>query len=155
MVYNLALNYLGNSDDAKDCVQEVFIKIHQKLNKFKGESSIKTWVYRIAVNTCLDKIKSNKRKASLFQVASYLGFKLDKPVFDHPGIQLEQKEAVANIMAMISELPKNQQTALILKRIEGLSTKEISEILECSEKSVESLLSRAKSTLKTKLSEGK
>jgi RNA polymerase sigma-70 factor (ECF subfamily) len=71
--------------------------------------------------------------------------------FNHPGIELEQKEATQNIMNKIAQLPQKQQTALILKSIEGLSQKEISVIMEISEKAIESLLSRARSSLKEKL----
>lgn len=71
--------------------------------------------------------------------------------FNHPGIQLEQKEATERILIEIQKLPEKQQTAIILKSIEGLSQKEIAEIMDLSEKAVESLLSRARAKLKLNL----
>jgi RNA polymerase sigma factor (sigma-70 family) len=70
---------------------------------------------------------------------------------NHPGIELEQKEAVEKILKAIDQLPAQQKTAVLLKRIEGLSQKEVAEIMKCSEKAVESLLSRAKKSLKLSL----
>jgi RNA polymerase sigma-70 factor (ECF subfamily) len=77
--------------------------------------------------------------------------------FNHPGVELENREAVKAIMKIIDELPENQKTAIILKTIDDLKGKEIAEIMSISEKAVESLLSRAKNNLKEKLnsSEGK
>lgn len=60
MVYNVCLNYLQNIEDAEDVTQEVFVKIHRKLDSFNQQSSIKTWVYRISINACLDYLKAQK-----------------------------------------------------------------------------------------------
>jgi len=154
MVYNLSLKYLRNEEDAKDCTQEVFVKIYNKLSDFKGQSQLKTWIYRIAVNKAMDKIRSNKIRNSL----TWIGLaKTDLEIFDFntPGLALEQKEAIDNIMAAIDDLPKKQKSVIILKRLENLSTAEISEIMKLSEKSVESLIYRAKKTLKESLNLGK
>ena len=75
--------------------------------------------------------------------------------FDHPGVELENKEAIQELMNLIQELPDNQKTALILKSIEGLSGKEIAEVMKLSEKAIESLLSRAKQSLKQKINQAK
>lgn len=72
-------------------------------------------------------------------------------VFDHPGVALENKEATERIMRAVGRLPDNQQTALILKAIEGMPQQEIAEVMETSLKAVESLLSRAKKNLSTEL----
>ncbi len=154
MVYNVCLNYFGNEADAQDCTQEVFIKIHKKIALFKGDSSYKTWIYKITTNTCLDKIKADKRRQKLNDLGTFFGLKYQQVEYQHPGVQLEQKEAVNRIMKVINELPKNQRTAIILQRLENLSQKEIAEIMDCSPKAVESLVSRAKKTIKKKLSEG-
>jgi RNA polymerase sigma-70 factor, ECF subfamily len=160
LVYNLCLNYLQNTSEAEEACQNVFVKVYSKYNQFKAESELQTWIYRIAINECLDRIKSTKRKKrlSIFQVFS--NEQSEANAFrenNHPGIQLEDKEAINKILSAINELPENQKTAIILKSIEGLSQKEISQIMETSEKAVESLLSRARANLKTKLtsSEGK
>lgn len=150
MVYNLALNYLHSVEDAEELTQDVFLKVHKELENFRGDSKVRTWLYRITINACLDKIKSRQRRER-FNFLRYLSddFVTVQPAeFNHPGIQLEQQEATERILKGIKSLAPNQQTALILKSIEGLSQKEISEIMELNEKAVESLLSRARTKLK-------
>lgn len=157
MVYNLCLNYLQNSTDAEDVCQNVFIKVHKNLSNFAGKSSIKTWIYRVTINQCHDYIKSRKRKkrfghvVSLFQ-ENKADSSLPLPDFKHPGVLLEDKEALEAIFRKINVLPQKQKTALLLKSIDGLSQKEIADVMEISTKAVESLLSRARSNLKKKLS---
>lgn len=155
MVYNLCLNYLQNTEDAEEATQDVFVKVHDNLSKFKGESTLKTWVYKISIRHCLDLIKSKKRQKRFGFMQSLFGKTGNEIVeltnFNHPGIELENKQAVKTIMSAINSLPENQKTAIILKSIEGLKGKEIAEIMLISEKAVESLLSRAKQNLKEKL----
>jgi len=156
MVYNLCLNYLQNSSDAEDVCQNVFIKVHQHIKQFEGKSSLKTWIYRVTINQCHDFTKAKKRKkrfgniVSLFQ-ENIADSTLPLPDFNHPGVLLEDKEAVAAIFNKINKLPTNQKTAIVLKTIEGMSQKEIAEVMEISTKAVESLLSRARSGLKKML----
>ncbi len=146
LVYNLSLHYLKNQEDAQEATQDVFVKIYKKIEGFNNKSSLKTWIYRITINHCLDVIKSKNRKLRTLFSREYEDN--DKIDFDHPGIKIESKEAVERIMGAIGELPENQKTALILKSIEGLSQKEIAEILSIKEKALESLLSRARANLK-------
>tara|TARA_B100000508_G_scaffold141016_1_gene145089 strand:+ start:3280 stop:3756 length:477 start_codon:yes stop_codon:yes gene_type:complete len=153
LVFNLALNYLHSVQEAEELTQDVFVKVFHEVENFRGESQIKTWIYRITINLCLDRIKSAQRKRR-FSLLRYIsdGFVSIQPAeFNHPGIQLEQKEATELILKEIQQLPGKQQTALILKSIDGLSQKEIAEIMDINVKAVESLLSRARAKLKTKL----
>jgi RNA polymerase sigma factor (sigma-70 family) len=153
-VYNLCLNYLQNTFEAEEACQNVFVKVYQKHHQFKAESELKTWIYRITINECLDRIKSAKRKKRLALFKVFSNDQSETNTFrenNHPGIQLEEKEAVTKILDLINQLPENQKTAVILKLIEGLSQKEVAKVMETSEKAVESLLSRARASLKTKL----
>lgn len=151
MVFNLCLNYVKNEAIAADVCQDVFIKIHGKLNLFRGDSSLKTWVYRLTINTCLDYLKAQKRKKRLGQ---FFSFSTDKSVsntlteFNHPGVQLEFKEKTAQIFYAIDQLPKRQKTALLLQITENMNLQEIAEIMETTTKAVESILGRARLTLK-------
>ena len=155
LVYTICLNYLQNSADAADATQEIFVKIYRNLASFKGNSSPKTWIYRISINYCKDVLKSKKRKhrlaymRSLFAVSETLNNKIQS--FDHPGIILEQKEATAALFKQINKLPANQKTALILSKIDGLSYQEVAQIMQKSPKSVESLVQRAKKNLKNSM----
>lgn len=153
LVYNLCLNYLQNVEDAEEVTQDVFVKIHLKLNSFKQEANIKTWIYRITVNKCLDFLKAKKRKKRFgFVTPIYDNSEsFSYSDFNHPGIRLEHLEATENLLKLINELAPNQKTALMLKAIEGLPQKEIATVMELTEKAVESLLSRAKRNLKEKL----
>lgn len=155
MVYNLCLNYLQNAEDAEEVSQDVFVKVHTRMAKFAGRSSLKTWIYRIAVNQCLDHLKAQKRQKRFGIHVSIFPFGTSNPVlagnFRHPGVQLEDKEATERIFRHINELPPKQKTALILKSLENLSQQEIAEVMKMSVKAVESLLSRARANLKKKL----
>lgn len=151
LVYNLSLNYLQNIEDAEECTQDVFLKIHTKIDLFRGDASHKTWVYRITINTCLDYIRKRNQKKSWWNKITNLfeenGDPIKKSEINHPGIKLEQKEATEFIFLCINELPENQKTVLILSKLEYRSQKEIAEIMDKGEKAVESLLSRAKKNL--------
>lgn len=150
MVYNLALHYVQNREEAEEICQDVFVNVHFAKDNFRNEASIKTWIYRITINKSLDYIKAKKRKkrwASVFSLDLLQdGIAVAKdPV--HPGIVLEQKEKVQGIFACLNELPPKQKTSIILSKIEQKSIKEIAIIMNISSKSVESHLHRAKKNL--------
>jgi RNA polymerase sigma factor (sigma-70 family) len=153
LVYNLCLNYLQNTEDAEEVTQDVFVKVFNKHKDFKNESSLKTWIYKITVNQCLDFLKAKKRKKRFgFIIPIYDNSEsFSYSDFNHPGVIIEHQEATENLLKLINELPHNQKTALLLKTIDELSQKEIAVIMELSEKAVESLLSRAKYNLKEKI----
>jgi RNA polymerase sigma factor (sigma-70 family) len=155
LVYNLCLNYLQNREEAEEATQDVFVKIHAKLSGFAGNSSLKTWIYRITVNHCLDVLRARNRQNRFAFITHLFTGKEDKPLeipqFDHPGVLLEDREALENLFKKINELPENQRTALILKYLDDLPQREIADIMQLSEKAVESLLQRAKQNLEKKL----
>jgi RNA polymerase sigma factor (sigma-70 family) len=154
LVYNVALQYLQNIEDAEEITQDVFIQVHTSMEKFDQRSSLKTWIYRITINKSLDFIKhknSQKRFFIFGKKSQNENDYLNASHFEHPGILLENKEKAAVLYGVINELTENQKTAFILSKIDGLSNPEISEIMQLSVSSVESLIFRAKSTLKEKL----
>lgn len=156
LVYNLALTYLFSIEDAEEVTQDVFVKVHQSLGKFKGDASIKTWIYRITVNQCLDfiKRKNSKKRFFVFGKKSNSEYEYNNlPTFEHPGVLMENKEKAKLLFAAINTLPENQKTAFILSKVDGLSNPEISEVMELSIGAVESLLVRAKKALQEKLGE--
>lgn len=152
-VFNTCLAHLQHQEEAEEATQDVFVEIFRSAGRFQHKSSVATWIYRISVNKCLDRIRSRNRQkrfgfiSSLF--SSHTGAPIhDPPSFHHPGIQLEQKEDAALLFMAIRQLPENQQSAFILKHVEGLSQKEIAQIMDTTEKAIESLLQRAKNNLK-------
>ena len=154
LVYNVALQYLQNIEDAEEITQDVFIQVYGSIEKFDQRSSLKTWIYRITINKSLDFIKhknSQKRFFIFGKKSQNESDYLNASHFEHPGILLENKEKAAVLYGVINELSENQKTAFILSKIDGLSNPEISEIMQLSVSSVESLIFRAKQTLKEKL----
>ncbi|KQK26535.1 hypothetical protein AR438_04610 [Chryseobacterium aquaticum] len=159
MVYNLALQYTQNTEDAEEITQDVFVKISKKMDGFKNESSLKTWIYRITINTSLDFLKSKNSKKKfffgLFRNSDSENRQNELVDFNHPGVVLEQKEEVMKIFSFINMLPNDQKTVVILMKIEGNSQQETAEIMNISQKAVESLFQRAKKNLIQKLNQQK
>lgn len=161
LIFNLCLHYLQNRQDAEEATQDIFVKIHAKRGGFEGKSSLKTWMYRIAINHCLDVLRQRQRQRRLAVITHLFWGKPDLPFeaprFDHPGVLLEDREALERLFHKINQLPENQRTALILRYLDDLPQQEIAAIMGVSEKAVESLLQRAKQNLEKKLggSEGK
>lgn len=151
MVFNLALQYVQNIEDAEEITQDVFLKVFDHLNTFNHRSNLKTWICRIAINQALDftKAKSAQKRSFLTSALSLNDdkFKFEPPIFNHPGIELEQKEAYQKIFHAINQLPDNQKTVIILLKIEDHSQQEAAKIMNLSVKALESLFQRAKKSL--------
>ena len=155
-VFNLALGYVHNREDAEEITQDVYVELFRSVGAFKGEASGTTWLYRIAVNKSLDFLKHQKRQkrfaflTSLFDAQT--GETLHHPTdFSHPGITLENKEQAAILFKAIDKLSEKQKTAYILTKIEGLNNIETAQIMTISVGAVESLLQRAIDNLKKQL----
>jgi RNA polymerase sigma-70 factor (ECF subfamily) len=150
-VYNIAMQYVQNVEDAEEITQDVFVKMSENMPLFRHEADIKTWIYRISINQALDFIKARKAKKrwSFFSTLSLNdeAAKIDLPHFEHPGVLLEQKEDLERIFKAINELPDNQKTVVILLKIEHKTQAETAEIMQISTKAVESLFQRAKAKL--------
>ncbi len=152
LVYNLALSYVQNIEDAEEITQDVFVKVHENLNSFNGEAKVSTWLYRITINKSLDFLKAKKAQKRFAFITSIFkdnstSLKHDAGHFNHPGVLMEDKESLQYIFSAINGLNENQKTVLILNKIEGRSQKEVAEIMELNIKAVESLIHRAKSNL--------
>ena len=146
-VYNVAISYVKNKTDAEEITQDVFVRIYQKAHEFKGDSKVITWIYRITVNTSLNFLKKRKRTVLL----KFGNQKVESPDFEHPGVLLENKEKAKLLFSVIDTLPNSQKTAFILSFVEELPQQEVAKIMEISLKAVESLLQRAKKSLRKKL----
>jgi len=156
MVYNTILGIVQNETEAEDLAQDVFIKVFEKISTFKGDSKFSTWLYRIATTTALDHLRSKKRKKR-FGFLQSLGRGNDEkesiPDFHHPGVSLDNKERAAVLFKAIDSLPENQKTAYTLHKLEGLSYRDVSEVLNTTVSAVESLMSRANQNLRKELEE--
>ena len=152
-VFATCISFLPNKEDAEDIAQEVFIEVFNSIHKFKGDSKLSTWIYRITTNKCLEFIRKKNTKKRFAFMQSILGneIPMDKTSyfteFNHPGIVLENKERNETLFHAINQLPEIQRVVFTLHKIDGKSYKEISEIIKKSVSSVESLMFRAKKNL--------
>ena len=156
MVYNTILGIVQNETEAEDLAQDVFIKVFEKISSFKGDSKFSTWLYRIATTTALDHLRSKKRKKRFGFLQSLSGGSDEKesiPDFHHPGVSLDNKERSAVLFKAIDGLPENQKAAYTLHKLEGLSYRDVSEVLNTTVSAVESLMSRANQNLRKELEE--
>jgi RNA polymerase sigma-70 factor, ECF subfamily len=158
MIFRTCLGFLHNKDDADDLSQEVFIQAFQALKTFKGNSSFSTWIYRIAVNAALNKVRKTQKSlviqrfASLFGTSKNPDINLSHSLDENPEELLITAEHKKWVEAALNALPENQRTAIVLSKYDDLSQKEISEIMNLSEGAVEALIQRAKANLRDKLS---
>jgi RNA polymerase sigma-70 factor (ECF subfamily) len=160
-VFNLALRLFGGDrEEALDLTQEVFLHAFQAYDRFRGESQVFTWLYRITVNLWKNRIKQLQREREhRWEVLPEDIEEEDEETepFEwedtrlSPERMLEQKELAEAIQKAIDELPEEQRVALVLCDLEGLSYKEIAQILGCSVEAVKSRLFRARSALRKKL----
>jgi RNA polymerase sigma-70 factor, ECF subfamily len=157
MVFRTCMGFLHNKDDADDLTQDVFIQAYQALSRFKGDSSFSTWIYRIAVNSSLNKVRQTSKSYLLQRLEAVFGpeknktFEISIPDTENPEnilILSEHKEWVQNAL---NNLPENQRIAIVLSKYDDLSQKEIAEIMKITEGAVEALIQRAKANLRRKL----
>ena len=155
MVFNTCVGFVKNPDDADDLTQDVFIEIYHSINKFREDSKLSTWIYRITVNKALEhlrKIKRKKRSGFLYWLNHLdTDSKPEIPDYSHPGVLLENKEKAGILFQAVEKLPEKQRIAFTLNKLEGLSYEQISEVMKKSLSSVESLMHRAKLNLQKEL----
>ena len=156
MVYQLSLNLLGDHNEALDLSQEVFLRVFRTIHSFRGQSALRTWIYRIVVNQARNRQRWWRRRHKAQQVS------LDDHLRDHgelpelndsesPDRMLGRKELAARIRAALDDLPFDQKTALVLREIDGLSYEEIGFSLGIAVGTVKSRLARAREALRGQL----
>ena len=158
MVFRTCMGFVHSRDDADDLTQEIFIQAYQSLKSFKGEAAFSTWIYRIAVNASLNKVRKNLRNPILNRIDSLFIVGKEReitlPAYDteDPESILISKEKSKWIQDGLDSLPENQRTAIVLSKYDDLPQKEIAEIMNTTEGAVEALIQRAKANLRVKLS---
>jgi RNA polymerase sigma-70 factor (ECF subfamily) len=126
-IYYLALRYVKNADDAKDVAQRAFVRAFQSLAGFRGASSFKTWLYRIAVNLSLNHLRDHARERPT-EIAE------DALVAEAvAGARLDQRDDRRRLLAALDVLPPKQRLVVELRVFEDLSFKEVADVAECSE----------------------
>ncbi len=156
MVYQLSLNLLGDHNEALDLSQEVFLRVFRTIHGFRGQSALRTWIYRIVVNQARNRQRWWRRRHRAQQVS------LDEHIRDHgefparsdggsPDRMLDRKELAGRIRAALDRLPFDQKTALVLREIDGLSYEEIGFSLGIAVGTVRSRLARARESMRAQL----
>lgn len=150
-VFSLIYNMLKNDNDIEDVAQEVFVKVYKNIDKFHGNSSLYTWIYRITTNLCLDYIKKQKSVIYIDEKIQTDDGELDFQLPSEEKLQdelYEEKELKQKLEKSIAKLPDKQRVMIVLRDIKGLSYEEISEILEIKLGTVKSQINRARLKLK-------
>lgn len=156
-IYNLGLRILRKKEDAEDILQETFLTVIQKIDTFDGRSSFFTWIYRIATNAALMKLR--KKKPQYVDLPDNPDFQenIESKVFidwsQDASLDVQNKEVRKILNDAIDELAEIYKTVFILRDIEQLSIKETSKILNITEENVKIRLRRARQYLRDKLSD--
>ena len=137
-IYSTAYRMLGNSADAEDVVQDVFIKAYRKLDTFEGRSQLSTWLYRITINRCLDILRKRKRQQTA-------------PLDEAMGAVAKQSNLMKIIEGMLPSLPPGYRTVFVLHDIQGLKHYEIAKQLHITEGACKSQLHKARLMMRKKL----
>lgn len=149
LVYTLALRMMKHTEEAEEAAQDTFIKVYKSLDKFKGESKLSTWIYRVAYNTCLDRLKKNKRQQYTVEINEYTEHQVK--TLDNALDKIETKEREQTIQDCLALLPSEDSFLLTLYYFEELSLEEIGKIVDLKPNNVKVKLFRSRKKLATVL----
>lgn len=155
MVFSLALHLLGDRDEALDVSQEVFLRVFRTLSSFRGQSALRTWIYRIVINQARNRQRWWRRRHKPNQVSldehleQFGDFESTAEVL--PDRLLASKETAAKIWQALDHLPFDQRTAIVLREIDGMRYEEIAFSLGVAVGTVKSRLTRARQSLRAEL----
>ena len=154
-VFNTCLGIVHNRHDAEDIAQDVFIEIFRSVPGFRSDSKLSTWIYRIAVNKSINSVRKQKWQKWLTPIEQLFSGKSESEFLSTsttlPSSEIEKQQRIQHLYAAMDALPENQRIAFTLNKYDELSYLEISEIMNLSVSSVESLIHRAKVNLQKKL----
>jgi RNA polymerase sigma-70 factor, ECF subfamily len=149
-LFSVACRMLGNPADAEDLLQEVFLSAHRKLDTFRGDSALGTWLYRLATNLCLDYLRSRAGRSN----------QLTDALDDEPGLADASSRGLAeravtrmDLERALTKLPEGCRAAFVLHDIEGLEHREVGEVLGIAEGTSKSQVHKARLRLRALLSE--
>lgn len=145
LVFTLAIRMLKNREEAEEVSQDTFIKVYKSLPKFKGDSKLSTWVYKVAYNTCLDRIKKNKNQYNEIPIDSFSENQIK--TLDIALSALEEKEQQQTIQDCLQQLSSKDSFLLSLFYFEELSLEEISQIVSMEANTVKVNIHRARKRL--------
>jgi RNA polymerase sigma-70 factor (ECF subfamily) len=155
-VFTVIYGQIGSREDALDLTQDVFIRAHGAIGRFREDAVFYTWLYRIAVNACIDYLRRRKRVQQPFsldgEVLAGLGYEpVDESPFVDPERVLENSELRVALRTAIDSLSEPLRVAVLMHDVEGLSQKEIADLLKCPLGTVKSRIQRGRMELRQKL----
>ena len=154
-IYRMVFALLRNPEEAEDVAQEVFVEVYQTIGRFRGEASLSTWLYRLATSRALKNRRRARAKKRFAFFTSLLGFDNtvlhEPPDHAHPQALLEGQQQLQQLVAHLARLPDQQQVAFTLRHEQELSYEQIAAVLGTTVAAVESLLFRARQTLRKHL----
>ncbi len=154
-IYRTVFSLLRSPEEAEDVAQEVFVEVYQTIGRFRGDAALSTWLYRLATSRALKNRQKARAKKRFAYFTSLLGFDNDVlhevPDHAHPLALLEGQQQLRLLFDHIARLPDQQQVAFTLRHEQELSYEEIAAVLTTTVPAVESLLFRARQTLRKHL----
>ncbi len=154
--YALAVGVVRNQEDALDVVQDAFIKAHKHLDRFEGNSSFYTWLYRIVMNLAIDHLRKHRRARPVELDEAHLGQAADEGLLSqvlggNPGRALMDKEIRARLDAALALLSENHRSVLVMRELDGLSYEEMAKVMSCSKGTIMSRLFHARKNMQRQL----
>jgi RNA polymerase sigma-70 factor (ECF subfamily) len=149
-LFSVACRMLGNPTDAEDLLQEIFLSAHRKLDGFRGESALGTWLYRLATNHCLDYLRSRASRTN--QLTDALDDELGHFQVGSPGLA-EQTVTKMDLERALARLPEGCRAAFVLHDVQGLEHREVAEALGIAEGTSKSQVHKARHRLRALLLE--
>lgn len=151
-VYTLCFRMCGNSEDAEEAAQDAFLALWRGIDRFRQESSLSTWIYRLATNACIDTLRRRKKQSGSVSLDDEELFVDAVDTSPQPQETVEHREAQKLLQEGLSAFPEEYRKVLILREIEGLSYTEIAESASIELGTVKSRISRGRSLLRNFLS---
>jgi RNA polymerase sigma-70 factor, ECF subfamily len=157
MVFSLVFHILGDREEALDVSQEVFLTIYRKMDSFRGESSLKTWIYSIAVHRAANRFRwwNRLRRRGTVSLEEHLAKSPDRELFYNMNSEIQNPEDAlliqeehAEVERLLLQLPMQQRIAVAMRDIDGLSYEEIAESMHISIGTVKSRIARGRETLR-------
>jgi RNA polymerase sigma-70 factor (ECF subfamily) len=155
-VISLVYRFVGDTTDAEDLAQEVFLRIYRARESYKPTAKFSTWMFRITANVSLNALRSRATRRDEVSLGRFTDDRdtdraLPDPAGTPPDHHLRQEELKAYVKEAIGALPEKQQIAVVLNKYEGMSYADIARTIGCSTMAVKSLLARARDNLKNRL----